>query len=197
MGVNVHPDVLALAEVLPGAGMDEEVDWHAVEAGWGTRFPADYVSFMAVFGSGWIAEAIGVADPSTPEQTRGGMTEETANARLTWEEEGSDTGIPARAHDVIAWGVTDGADILCWLTADPDPDRWPVIVWGRGTSPNWIVYDCGMVEFLRRAAAQEFKDHDPFPFNTYLYEEEYGAAPMVFKSERDANRRRRHGQPST
>lgn len=197
MHSDVHPDVVALIQVLPGAGMDEEVDWPVLEAAWGRRFPTDYMSFMAVFGSGGIAEAIGVVDPSTPEQTHGGMTDETANARLTWQEEGSDTGVPAGADDVIAWGATSGADILCWLTTDPDPDRWRVVIWGRGTRPNWIVYDCGMVEFLRRAASGEFRDLDPFPFNTCLYEEEYGAAPMAFESERDANRRRRDRQPST
>lgn len=196
MGSDIHLDVLALMQVLPGAGMDEDVDWPVLEAGWGTRFPTDYVSFMAVFGSGWIAKAIGVVDPSTPQQSHGGMTDETANARLTWEEEGADTGVPARADDVLAWGVTNGADILCWLTTDPDPDHWPVVVWGRSTSPNWIVYDCGMVEFLRRAAAGDFRQYDPFPFNTYLYEEEYGAAPMAFESKRDANRQRRHRQSS-
>lgn len=76
----------------------------------------------------------------------------------------------------------------------PHPDNWPVLVWGRSTIPNWIVYECGMVEFLRRVAAGEFKDLDEreFPFNIYIYEEDLGAGPMVFESQRDENRQRWH-----
>lgn len=51
---------------------------------------------------------------------------------------------------IVAWGVSTGADIYCWLTTDDDPDRWPVLVCGRHTSPAFQVHPFGMAEFLQR-----------------------------------------------
>lgn len=49
---------------------------------------------------------------------------------------------------LLAWGEShlDG-DIFYWLTEDPDPDRWPVIMWARGPATTYR-FEGGMVEFL-------------------------------------------------
>ncbi|WP_431676676.1 hypothetical protein [Kitasatospora sp. KL5] len=60
---------------------------------------------------------------------------------------------------ILAWGVTSGADIFCWYTADPDPDRWPVLVCGRHTRDGFTLYACGMAEFLRRVLLDEFEEY--------------------------------------
>ncbi|MGX1855412.1 hypothetical protein [Streptomyces sp. NPDC055299] len=50
---------------------------------------------------------------------------------------------------IVAWGVSTGADIYCWPATGDDPDRWPVLVCGRHTSPAFQVLPFGMAEFLR------------------------------------------------
>ncbi|MFG3495378.1 SMI1/KNR4 family protein [Streptomyces sp. NPDC047928] len=154
--------VTALAEIMPPEhGADEQVDWAAAEARWGTRFPADYRAFMALYGGGGINGEAGVLLP-LPEPgiqwPPGDIAEETANARRAWRAQGHRSGLDIDPDDILAWGVTAGPDILCWLTADPDPDRWPVLVAGRHTPSPFMLHDCGMAEFLRRLLTDEFDD---------------------------------------
>ncbi|MGW1365038.1 IS3 family transposase [Streptomyces chartreusis] len=77
----------------------------------------------------------------------GGMAEETAEARQMWlEKTPAGYGSPA-TPPVIAWGVNARADLLCWVTDEQDPGRWPVAVWSRGDLA-WSVHDCGGLEYL-------------------------------------------------
>ncbi|SDK60817.1 SMI1/KNR4 family protein [Streptomyces indicus] len=146
--------VAALARLVPApARQAETVDWAAVEAAWGTRFPSDYVRFMETYGPGTFGDTVVVEHPQPDVEGYpggSGLDEETANARLTWEAEGDDAGFAVDPQDILAWGVTTGADIYCWVTTDEDPDRWPVLIWGRHTTPAFQLHPFGMTEFLRR-----------------------------------------------
>ncbi|MFD4656190.1 hypothetical protein ACFWP2_11240 [Kitasatospora sp. NPDC058444] len=62
-----------------------------------------------------------------------------------------------RLEDMLVWGDTEAADILCWIAADPDPDRWPVALYSRFHAA-WLVYSCGMTEFLLRLLRNEFEE---------------------------------------
>ncbi|MFJ2738123.1 SMI1/KNR4 family protein [Streptomyces sp. NPDC087440] len=164
--------VAALARILPpDFGADEEIDWAAAEALWGTRLPRDYMAFMSVWGGGTIAEASGevaILMPLPKEYIQwdpGTFEEETENVRYTWEMLGGQEGLAINPDALLAWGVTSGADILCWLTTDPDPDRWPVLVCGRHTREDFTLFACGMVEFLRKLLLDEF---DPYPLSIDL-----------------------------
>ncbi|MES4905694.1 MULTISPECIES: SMI1/KNR4 family protein [unclassified Streptomyces] len=149
-----NDSVAALAPLIPVAGgVDERIDWSEVEGIWGRRFPSDYVRFMEVYGAGLVSGEIvmllPVPRPGT--YTDGtGLGDETENARLTWEMCGDDVDFEVDPGSIVAWGVTTGADIYCWLTTDEDPDKWPVLVCGRHTSPSFQVHPFGMAEFLRR-----------------------------------------------
>ncbi|MFD8379708.1 SMI1/KNR4 family protein [Streptomyces sp. NPDC059679] len=149
-----HDSVAALAPLIPVAnGVDERVDWSEVEGIWGRRFPADYVRFMEVYGPGLVSGEIVILLPAPRPGTYtdgSGLQEETENARLTWEMCGDEVDFEVDPESIVAWGVTTGADIYCWLTTDEDPDRWPVLVCGRHTSPSFQVHPFGMAEFLRR-----------------------------------------------
>lgn len=48
---------------------------------------------------------------------------------------------------LLAWGSNIDGDVFFWLTEDPDPDRWPVVMWARGPA-TMIRFDGGMVDFL-------------------------------------------------
>ncbi|MGO4456703.1 hypothetical protein AB4039_05160 [Streptomyces sp. M-16] len=161
----MQPEETPLAALLsvmpPHDGADEQVDWEELRRAWGVRFPSDYTAFMATYGGGGIDDAFGVLTPEAPAQppngpVMGSMPGETATMRHIWETAGGPDGVSGGPDSVIAWGVSCGADILGWLVVDEDPDRWPVVVWERHGRPNWKVYDCGMVEFLRRLFAAGF-----------------------------------------
>ncbi|MBK3564785.1 SMI1/KNR4 family protein [Streptomyces sp. MBT62] len=141
----------------PGAG--DSVDWDAVEASWGTRFPGDYKEFMAAYGEGVIDDYLSLMAPETHVDPGGessymGMQQESANAEDVWRASGPGA---AETPRLIAWGADSSADFLCWLATDADPDKWPVVVWGRGDA-RWTEYPCGMVEFLLRLFRAEFDE---------------------------------------
>ncbi|GAA0269545.1 hypothetical protein GCM10010302_04000 [Streptomyces polychromogenes] len=152
----------ALLSVMPAHdGADEQVDWDAMRRAWGVGFPSDYTAFMATYGAGGIDDAFGVFTPEATTQApdgpgHGSMAGETAVMRHIWATEGGPDGVSASPDSVIAWGGSCGADILGWVAVDEDPDKWQVIVWERHGRPHWKIYDCGMVEFLRRLFAEGF-----------------------------------------
>ncbi|GAA2091875.1 SMI1/KNR4 family protein [Actinomadura alba] len=160
--------ISALAKVLPpDLGADEEIDWSAAEARWGKRFPRDYMAFMSIYGAGSFAE-VSVLMPLPKEYIQwdpGTFEEETENARDTWEMLDGQEGLDIDPDHILAWGITSGPDILCWLTTDPDPDNWPVLVCGRHTQDDFTLFPCGMVEFLHRLLLDEY---DPYPLSIDL-----------------------------
>jgi hypothetical protein len=161
--------IAALAQVLPpDHGADEQIDWGAAGARWNTGFPRDYVAFMSLYGAGSIEGEASILMPLPKEYIQwdpGTFAEETENVKYTWEMEDGQAGLDIDPDDILAWGVTSGPDILCWLTTDPDPDKWPVLVCGRHTREVFTVFSCGMVEFLRKLLLDEY---DPYPLSTSL-----------------------------
>ncbi|MER6066866.1 SMI1/KNR4 family protein [Streptomyces sp. NPDC001792] len=154
-----NPRIAALKQVVPTAhGVDERIDWSAVEEIWGTRFPADYVAFMEAYGAGQLSGEVGIVLPvPRPDaySDGSGLRQETANARGTWEMLGGRAALDVDPDSILAWGVTSGADIYCWLTTGNDPDLWPVLVCGRHTNPHLQVHPFGMAEFLHRLLTDE------------------------------------------
>ena len=172
----------ALRQVLPpDVGAGEHIDWQADEARWGTGFPQDYMAFMSEYGVGLIGaeDSIGEIGILAPFPTESGLLppddfeDETGNARYVWEIEGQDQeALDIDPDHILAWGYTSEADILCWLTSDPDPDKWPVLHFDRQQLlvPCTII-PCGMVEFLRKLLLHELDsygiDFKPVPRFTH------------------------------
>jgi hypothetical protein len=160
-----NPHVDALIQIMPPThGADEEVDWDAVEAQLGTRLPADYRAFVAVYGGGSIGDELGILLPLQPVDSiwrDGTIADEIPNFRYYWEEDGGVAGIELGADALLPWGANDTGDMLGWLMTGSDPDRWPVLVWRRQKSwdePPFALFDCGMAEFLRRLMLAEFDE---------------------------------------
>ncbi|MFJ2897369.1 SMI1/KNR4 family protein [Streptomyces sp. NPDC087218] len=157
--MSTTPGTAALERIVPTAqGVDEGIDWSEAEGIWGTRFPADYVTFMKTYGAGRLSRDIGILLPvPRPDaySDGAGLRQETANARGTWEMCGGRAALDVDPDSILAWGVTSGADIYCWLTTGDDPDRWPVLVCGRHTAPLFQVHPVGMAEFLHRLLTDE------------------------------------------
>lgn len=78
-----------------------------------------------------------------------GLLDETGNARELWEMCRDEADFDVDPGSIVAWGVTSGADIYCWVTTNEEPDRWPVLTYVRYTDEMQL-HPPGMAEFLRR-----------------------------------------------
>ncbi|MER6399627.1 hypothetical protein ABT263_26810 [Kitasatospora sp. NPDC001603] len=152
----------SIGEVLSciGPTCGDTVDWSAAERVYGTSFPADYRAFVAAFGSGSIEAMVGVHIPAvTSNELQVITVSRLSEAALA--DYAANQWAPAdrgqyRLEDLLIWGGTAAADTLCWITTDPDPDRWPVAVYSR-LNLEWSVYPCGMAEFLLELLRDEWQ----------------------------------------
>lgn len=134
-----------------GPTCGDSIDWGAAERMYGTSFPADYRAFVATFGSGTIESMVVVSTPAVS-SAESQMLKVSRLSETALADNGVNRWAPAdrgryRLEDLLIWGGTAAADTLCWITTDPDPDRWPVAVYTR-MNLEWTVYPCGMAEFL-------------------------------------------------
>ncbi|WP_431683420.1 SMI1/KNR4 family protein [Kitasatospora sp. KL5] len=147
-------------------GAGERADWAAALVSWGVTFPEDYRAFMAVYGSGSISDEADILTPVLVETTLvASMADVTADARHVWEMEGGRAVLDVDPNRILAWGVTSGPDLLCWLTSDDDPDRWPVLIIGRHTRPMFTIHPFGMAEFLRRLLCEDSTAWERWPLS--------------------------------
>lgn len=161
----MHAGIEELTQVMsPQHGADERVDWAAARVSWGVAFPEDYRAFMAVYGSGAIGDEVEVLAPA-PVATAlvASMEGVTGDARAVWQAEGGRAVLDVDPNHILAWGLTSGPDLLCWLTADDDPDRGPVLVIGRHTRPMFTVHPFGMAEFLCRLLREDSSAWERWP----------------------------------
>ena len=137
----------------PVTASDTTVDWDAMAASWGRRFPSDYRRFMEVYGSGSVQDILGISAPTTPEATdtgpNGGMRSDAEVAEELWRKVRKAPELEGAVPRLIPWAASCSGDFLCWDASDEDPDRWPILVYERGDSV-WRRYDCGMVDFIAR-----------------------------------------------
>ncbi|NUS88023.1 MAG: SMI1/KNR4 family protein [Streptomyces sp.] len=144
----------------PQTGAGDTVDWTAVEERLGTALPEDFRRFLARYGAGTIDGMLIVLspDPEVPAVMPVSRLSPRVLEAPEWRQwNPSHLGRRHRAEDMLVWGLTAAADTLCWLTEDPDPQRWPVAVWARHGG-GWNLYDCGMAEFLLGLFHAEFDD---------------------------------------
>ncbi|GGQ97690.1 hypothetical protein [Streptomyces asoensis] len=138
------------------------VDWRAAAAELQVEsFPEDYMEFVSAFGAGTIEESlfISIPRPGTTGEPLS-LTRLPGHARRsasmnTWQE--VDEGLRNRLEDMLVWGQTNSADMLCWVTSGADPDQWPLAVWERHGG-GWKIHKCGMVEFLLKLLSGEFSE---------------------------------------
>ncbi|MFD9591982.1 hypothetical protein ACFWA9_04385 [Kitasatospora sp. NPDC059973] len=153
----------ALSCIGPTCG--DAIDWSAAKRMYDTSFPSDYRAFVAAFGSGSIEQMIYIFVPAVTSAESQANTvsrlSEAALADVSVNEWAPPFRNLHRLEDLLIWGSTAAADTLCWVTTDPDPDRWPVAVYSRSTL-EWSVYPCGMAEFLSKLLRDELQ---PWPIS--------------------------------
>ncbi|MEV2224520.1 hypothetical protein AB0E01_32240 [Nocardia vinacea] len=158
MGATAH--FQTLRELMPlMASSDTTVDWEALARSWGKEFPPDYQQFIELYAAGTIQEYLVVVAPEPKgrphRNVTGGMRHETANAVDAWAFMAKSPELGGVSPELIAWGASASADILCWDASGDDPERWPVMVCNRDDH-LWRRYDVGMAGFLVRIMRGEF-----------------------------------------
>lgn len=138
----------------------DAVDWEAAATELGVAsFPADYREFVALLGAGSFEDSLFVSIPrpgrGTAPLTVGRLPEDALESDSMNDWQDPSLGSRSALADMLVWGQTNGADALCWVASDPDPDRWPVAVWARQNG-RWTVYECGMTEFILRVLRADF-----------------------------------------
>ncbi|MFF7973559.1 SMI1/KNR4 family protein [Streptomyces sp. NPDC007905] len=103
-------DALARLVPPPAVPVDARGDWAEVEARLGVRLPADYKLLAETYGWGEFCDYLYLRTPFGTSPHNG----------------------LERYDGLLVWGGTLDADRLCWRTEAADPDRWPVVVEGRG-----------------------------------------------------------------
>ncbi|RKR93016.1 hypothetical protein BDK92_7519 [Micromonospora pisi] len=153
-------DLGALLRLMPPeTESDTVVDWDEIAESWGRAFPAAYQRFIAIYGAGMIEDylVIGTPEPwvEPPDGDGADMRAGTAFARVLWQDSRKERDLEGAIPRLILWAVDSSGDNLCWDASDPDPEKWPVLLYNRGKA-IWRRYDCGMVEFLVRHLEGDF-----------------------------------------
>ncbi|MFB7290248.1 SMI1/KNR4 family protein [Actinacidiphila glaucinigra] len=151
------PDPLQSLRLLVSAPLSggTQVDWQDLVAEYPHGFPDDYRTFMRDYGEGEFNNHLMVFPPvpdvypHDPDSTVRGVT---AEARYQAEEDEYD-----QPDLLVGWAMTVDSDLLCWRTTSSDPNEWTTVIWRRQWL-EWMAFDFGMAEFLRRFAARDLPE---------------------------------------
>ncbi|MFD7730538.1 hypothetical protein ACFV6F_09165 [Kitasatospora phosalacinea] len=158
-------------------GPPRRIDWGAAPAGVRIDFPADYRRYAEVYaGRVVFAGGLGVETPLRPRTAQ----EPTGFEALLefnremgeviedwygWEEVEYPDGRPYEPYPapggLFCWGSNWSGDHFFWDTADPDPQRWPVVAWDA-VCDGFQVYDTGLAGFLAGYAGGEYPEFTDF-----------------------------------
>ncbi|MBO2456251.1 SMI1/KNR4 family protein [Actinomadura violacea] len=126
-------DPLAQLRTIIGPGRQAVYDWEAIERELGVPgLPADYKRLYETYGAGgrFAVNGIFVQAPND----LAAHLKEYGHIYREWAENKRNPASPDRRYKaypesggLLYCGSTEGRDVLCWDTADPDPDRWPVV----------------------------------------------------------------------
>ncbi|MFE2912300.1 SMI1/KNR4 family protein [Kitasatospora indigofera] len=132
----------------------------------GLRLPADYRWLVDTYGEIRIRSDFGIYGPR---RDRGGFAAFRAYTADAYEqvelvhEEPRFPETPDRPPyemlpepgGLLPWGGDNRGNYVFWLTADPDQDRWPVVVWIQDLE-LWDVFPGGTTAFLAALITGEY-----------------------------------------
>lgn len=159
----VHPTVQRLTAILsPPDSPGTAPPWQTAPGTVGIAFPCDFRDFVDRYGGGEVNGALSVPSPTLaphgPGRSGGflGYVQRTTSevgpvfAELRDKHPG-DNPYPLLPEPggLLLWGSDSNGNHCFWLTTDPDPDRWPVVVWLRQVlPPQWRLFEGGMADLL-------------------------------------------------
>ncbi|MFJ9776799.1 hypothetical protein ACIRVF_37140 [Kitasatospora sp. NPDC101157] len=171
----MRTDVLQFAALagLAAEPVGPPLPWERSREACGVGFPADYREFIDRFGPGEVRSYLGVNAPwpwrgSAPDgeifRVFASRTIEDFGPVFREMRDKDPALCPypllPESGGLLHWGGTVQGDQFFWLTSDPDPMEWPVVVWFRGKDPRdaWRRYDMRFVAFLVHALSGEDQD---------------------------------------
>ncbi|WP_433728566.1 hypothetical protein ACQP0C_39310 [Nocardia sp. CA-129566] len=140
-------------------------DWEQSQSVFGVALPEDYRAFVDAFGAGTVGDRLTLLTPwpelGTGKPVLGG-----------WRDVAAEIGSILRGHrseypeyfpyafypesgGLLNWAQGVGGEQCFWLTEDPDPSAWPIVIWDKA---EWYRYGPGTVALLIRALSGD----DPF-----------------------------------
>jgi hypothetical protein len=154
----------------PPAGEVARPPWETARSTVGFDFPPDYREFVDRYGAGTITAGRGslefsVSAPCEVPWREGelagfeaAVSQQIQFVRPLFAFEGADeaywggTVYPMYPDPggLWAWGGDLEGNKYFWQTADPDPSRWPIVMWARGPATTHR-FEQGMVAFLAAA----------------------------------------------
>ena len=147
-------DALVRLMPLPAEPLDpgKPDGWQSIELQVGLRLPSDYKAFIAAYGSGSVAEFLGVFNPFS-DNPHVRLPEAAAANHEIYREIRTSEHIPFPIHPepggLFSWGQTDNGDVMFWVTDPPDePDRWAIAI-SEVRGPGWFRHPGPLVRFLR------------------------------------------------
>ncbi|MFE9632433.1 hypothetical protein [Streptomyces sp. NPDC006463] len=128
------------------------VDWAAVEARIGTALPGDYKQLAELFGYGAFDGYLRLHIPDAPFRS----DDIALHTQFLGEwAKAHDSGLwePYEVYPapggLLEWASSEQADQFFWLTEDPDPDRWPILM-KEDVPDSWRRFDGTTAEFVHR-----------------------------------------------
>jgi hypothetical protein len=154
----------ALRRVLPPPATPVEVQvprdgWEAVERSLGTALPEDYKLFLAIYGTGSVADFIWVSNPFSVLRPwfpwlSAALWAEHATAEGRGGRSPSFPLFPA-PNGLLPWGHTDNGNKLFWVT-EGAPADWVVLVTSpRGGTEDLVL--ASMSQFLTDICSGEYR----------------------------------------
>jgi hypothetical protein len=129
----------------------EPVDWTQVEPAVGRTYPAEFKEIADALSAGSFQTFLTLLHPARfggPEA----YAEEVHGYADLLRDEAEERGFPypiyPDAGGVLPFAVIGFDWVIGWLTADDDPDRWPIILCDSHLG-SWHVYPMSTSEFLR------------------------------------------------
>ncbi len=159
----------------PAGRQPEHFDWSRIEEDLGIHLPSDYKWFLERYGMGEIDNFVLLFHPTTANQhiNLKKQVADTLWALREVRDGGEHVPYPIfpERGGVVPWSRTDNGDVCYWLTSEPDPDSWIVVV-NESRGPEWEEYRGSATGFLAEVLSGRrrfsiFPENFPSPRPTF------------------------------
>ncbi|MEV6303419.1 hypothetical protein AB0M02_28680 [Actinoplanes sp. NPDC051861] len=117
-----------------------------VEEALGVALPADFRALAEAFPPGQFQTFLRILHPAESRSPADYRAVIAGYADVLRDQPAAGAVYPEKGG-LMPWGVVGLSPVLCWLTEDDDPERWPVVVCGNGDD-QWRRYDMSATEFV-------------------------------------------------